>query len=293
MGPNPTHRRDVCGSVSVEVVPAGPRATIGVMPPATGPALIILVVFLLPGFVTVLLQEKTFKRADDPTPLDRLLRIIWYSVCSYLLVALVALAAGVRRANGVHFYHEHTGNPGLIVLFAVGLLIATSLIILLATLLWNVTGLRTWPFDLLHLNARHIEPTAWDFFFRQRRHTYVRIKLASGDEVAGYYGANSFAAYARDGRDVFLERACEWDGEWFGERKDETVGVWVNTGDAVMVEFYNPGTDAEATDQPTIEVGVGGEEGRPQRAETAGEDSAAAETTAAEGSSGQGEVKDR
>jgi hypothetical protein len=92
---------------------------------------------------------------------------------------------------------------------------------------------------------------------------------------------------------VFLERACEWDGEWFGERKDETVGVWVNTGDAVMVEFYNPGTDAEATDQPTIEVAVGGEEGRPQRAETAGEDSAAAETTAAEGSSGQGEVKDR
>jgi hypothetical protein len=260
------------------------------MSPATGPALIILVVFLLPGFVTVLLQERTFKSAEDPTPLDRLLRIVWYSVCSYLLVALAALPAGVRRGNGLHFYHEHTGNPGLLVLLAVGLLIVTSLIVLLATLLWNVTGLRAWTFKLLHLNARHIEPTAWDFIFRQRPHAYVRIKFAGGDEVAGYYGGNSFAAYARDGRDLFLERACEWDGEWFGERKDETLGVWVNTADAVMVEFYTPGTDAADTEQPTAEAGVGREEGRPQRAEAAGEDSAAAETPAAEDSSGQGEV---
>src|SRR5690242_6315512 len=62
---------------------AGATATMVSMPPATGPALIILVAFVLPGFVTVLLQERTFKSADDPTPLDRLLRIIVFSVLSY------------------------------------------------------------------------------------------------------------------------------------------------------------------------------------------------------------------
>ena len=65
------------------------------MAPATGTALILLVAFVLPGFVTVLLQERTFKSADDATPFDRLLRAVYYSVWCYLLLATVALILGL------------------------------------------------------------------------------------------------------------------------------------------------------------------------------------------------------
>ena len=61
------------------------------MPPATGTALIILVAFVLPGFVTVLIQENTYRYTEAPTPLDRLLRILYYSVWTYLLLGLAAL----------------------------------------------------------------------------------------------------------------------------------------------------------------------------------------------------------
>ena len=81
------------------------------MPPATGTALIILVAFLLPGFVTVLLKELTFKSAEDPTPLDRLLRTLSYSVWSYLLIAVVAIPLGIHRSNFLRWYHAHTGDP--------------------------------------------------------------------------------------------------------------------------------------------------------------------------------------
>lgn len=63
----------------------------------------ILVAFVLPGFVTVLFQERTFKRAEDPTPLDRLLRAVYYSLWSYLILAAVAVkssASTERRSSG-------------------------------------------------------------------------------------------------------------------------------------------------------------------------------------------------
>jgi Family of unknown function (DUF6338) len=61
--------------------------------PTTLGAVVILVAFL-PGFVTVLLQERTFRSADDPTSHLRILRIVWYSAWSYVFWAIVALIVG-------------------------------------------------------------------------------------------------------------------------------------------------------------------------------------------------------
>jgi chromate transport protein ChrA len=79
--------------------------------PATGTALIVLVAFVLPGFVVVLFQERTFKQAEELTPFDRLLRTVYYSVWCYLLLAAVALIFGVDRASIEHLYHRDRGDP--------------------------------------------------------------------------------------------------------------------------------------------------------------------------------------
>jgi hypothetical protein len=221
------------------------------MPPATGTALIILVAFALPGFVTVLIQERTFKRAEDPTPLDRLLRVLYYSVWTYFLLALVALPVGVDTSSIRDLYDDHKADPAVLVLLGALMILVPSLVIATATRWWSGSRSQGRLLRCARINERHEEPTGWDYFFRQRRDAYVRVTLNNGGLVWGYYGGNSFAAYAKEGRDLFLERAyAPGQDKWFGEELAGGCGVWVNTEDVVFIEFYNP-TDAAAEQAPS------------------------------------------
>lgn len=223
------------------------------MPPATGPALIILVAFVLPGFVTVLLQERTFKSADDPTPLDRLLRIIVYSVLSYLLVAILAIIFGFDRARILRDYHHYTSEPAQLVWRWVLLVVVPSFVIALATFGWSRFKYREQVMEFVRLNPRHTEPTAWDFYFRKARRCYVRVTLTSGGRVFGLYDRASFASYSKDGRDVFLERVFAPDPDdksWFGPEIKGHGGVWINPANVVQIEIYNEQPNGEAA-KPT------------------------------------------
>jgi hypothetical protein len=265
------------------------------MSPATGPALIILVAFVLPGFVTVLLQEHMFKSADDPTPLDRLLRIVAYSVVSYLLIAIAVIVLDVRRSDILHEYHRYTADPAQLVWRGVLLVLVPAVIVAGSTLLLSRWRRRGPLLERIGLNSRHNEPTAWDFFFRQARNAYVTIRLVDGHQVAGYYGSESFAAYAKDGRDLFLEQGCDWDAEaeWFAEPVPESCGIWVNTTNAVLVEFYTPGSNGETTQQnPSAGAAADREEGRPPGAQATGQaaSSATASQEAGEVDDGQTEA---
>jgi Family of unknown function (DUF6338) len=221
-----------------------------VVPPATGSALIILVAFVLPGFVTVLIQERTFKRAEDPTTLDRLLRILYYSIWSYLLLAIAGLVFGVDRAYVERLYMADEGNPAELVWRGALLVLVPSLVIATATRAWAGSRPQGWVMRLARVNERHEEPTAWDYFFRQRRGAYVRVTFKDGGRILGYYGSNSFAAYAKDDRDLFLECVYAPTAEfWFGERMQGSEGVWIDTQEAVSVEFY---TDRHAASAPPI-----------------------------------------
>lgn len=241
------------------------------MPPATGSALIILVAFALPGFVTVLIQERTFKSAEDPTALDRLLRILYYSVWIYLLLALVALIFGIDRQSIQHLYDRYQGNPAELVWRGTLVVLVPSFIIANATRLWTGSRAQRWLLNMARINERHEQPTAWDYFFGQRHNVYIRVTMKDGGRVLGFYGARSFAAYAKDGRDLYLERHYVQDEKsgWFGEETHGNHGVWIKADDAIAVEFYDPdyASKAEAADAanftPTTEFY---REGGPQAA---------------------------
>jgi hypothetical protein len=209
------------------------------MPPATGPALIILVAFALPGFVTVLIQERTFKWAEDPTTLDRLLRITYYSVWTYLILALAALACGIDRHYVEHLYEQNEGNPAELVWRGALLILIPSIVIATTTRAWFGSKPQQWLFWIARINKLHEEPTGWDFFFRQGRRAYVRVTFKDGGRVYGFYGGASFAAYAKDGPDLFLERVYADVDDWFGPEANNTCGVWIKTQDVVSVEFYS------------------------------------------------------
>jgi hypothetical protein len=249
--------------------------------PATGTALVLLVAFVLPGFVTVLLQERTFKSADDPTPFDRLLRAVYYSVWCYVLLAGVALIFGLDRAWAQSFFERHDGNPAGLVFLAALLILAPAGVVWLSTLIWQESGRNEWALDKLHMNARHQRPTSWDFWFRKGIKTHLRIIYADGRSVWGYYGDRSFASYAKDGLDLFLEavyrektlRPAEATSEpprpWFGKLKPKCRGAWVKVDDAVCIELYDfhdarkPETPGARTPE-TAGSGTGGAASAPQ-----------------------------
>lgn len=241
------------------------------MAPATGTALVLLVAFVLPGFVTVLFQERTFKRANDPTPFDRLLQTIYYSVWCYVLLSIVALKFGVDRECVESLYERHKDAPAELVWRGALAILGPATVVWLGTLLWHESGANERVLDKLHLNTRHQQPTGWDFWFRKRFRTYVRIIYPDGRSVWGYYGEKSFASYAKDGRDLFLEYIypespsdAEDDHPWFGDWNDDNRGGWVRADDAICMEFYDLG-DGEASSTPTEAA----EARRPRRSEGA------------------------
>jgi Family of unknown function (DUF6338) len=259
------------------------------MPPATGPALIILVAFALPGFVTVLIQERTFKSAEDPTTLDRLLRILYYSVWSYLLLAVAAIVFGVDRAYIEQLYEQNEGDPAELVWRGALVILIPSIVIATATRAWSGSKAQALALRFARINERHEEPTGWDYFFQQRGEAYVRVTFKDGGRVYGYYGPYSFAAYAKDGRDLYLERVYAEDDDWFGPESAGTCGVWVKTEDAVAVEFYSRAdagteeTPAEASSRETPALETPGDSG-PRAAQAPGSANASAAAASASAS---------
>jgi len=214
--------------------------------PTTLGAVIIIAAVLLPGFVTVLMQERTFRSADDATALDRLLRIVWYSAWSYVVWAIVAVVLQINRHDVVSFYHRHTADPAQLVWRGALIVLFPSVLIAESTRRWHGSDLREKVltsrfFGRSGVNVRHRVPTAWDYFFRQGHDSMVRLTLSNGKRVLGYYGPRSFAAYSKDGADLFLERLyAETEQQWFGRHITESEGVWVRGSDIVLTEFYPP-----------------------------------------------------
>src|SRR3989442_645745 len=94
------------------------------MAPATGTALLLLVAFVLPGFVTLVARESTYVVRDAVTPFERLLLSLSYSVRIYGAVAVVGFIAGVTTNDISEFWH---GQRPLAQYFVVGALVLVVL----------------------------------------------------------------------------------------------------------------------------------------------------------------------
>lgn len=224
------------------------------MAPNTGDALILLVAFVLPGFVTLLIQERTYASSLDRTPLDRLLLILYYSIWSYLLVAAVALMTGLDRPFINKLYEDHKDQPADLIWRGALVVLIPSVLIATTTRFWSGSRAQKKVRGWLRINAQHTEPTGWDYFFKLKKPVYIRATVSNGGRVFGYYGAESFAAYAKDGGDLYLERMyVPTDEDWFGAEPERSQGVWIRGDELVAVEFYDP--NYAAKEDPDVEDG--------------------------------------
>jgi Family of unknown function (DUF6338) len=95
--------------------------------PATGTALLILVAFVLPGFVCLLVSERTHVVRDTSSGFERTLLALYYSTLSYAILTLIAWLAGYDRKDITHLYrHEQSIGKILLVAFLAILLSSRS-----------------------------------------------------------------------------------------------------------------------------------------------------------------------
>ena len=124
------------------------------MAPQTGTALILIALFVLPGFVTLLIRERTHTIRGEETPFERLLNALYYSALIYAIAVGVGLAVGLEKADLVEFYK---GEKSLGEDFALAVLVALVLPAAISELglLWRKSRrLRPWTLGALKISRR-------------------------------------------------------------------------------------------------------------------------------------------
>lgn len=74
------------------------------MAPATGTALLLLAVFVLPGFVALLIRERTFTVPHEQSAFERLLNALYYAAISYAVAVGIALGVGMSKGDLIALY---------------------------------------------------------------------------------------------------------------------------------------------------------------------------------------------
>ena len=201
----------------------------------------MLAAFVLPGFVTLLISERTHTIKGEDSAFERLLGALYYSALIYAIAVGGASLLGLSRddisefADGHWTLGEYLG-AGVVVVLALPLAIAEL------GLLWRRSaGLRPWVLDKVRVSPSHSTPSGWDHFFGQNEPALVRVTLSDGRVVGGYFGNASFAGYSDSHEDLFLEQRWELDDDaWFRTPAKGSLGLWVPSSSIVSFEVYAP-----------------------------------------------------
>jgi Family of unknown function (DUF6338) len=215
--------------------------------PPTGTAILILGVFVLPGFVTLLMRERMFAVRGEDTQFERLLNALYYSALIYALLIGAALALGSHKSDVVDLYH---GRKTLGEDVGLGVLAALVLPLLIAAvgLRWRKSvTVRPRMLGALGISTAHAVSSAWnEAFSREGRmnEMMIRATLKDGRVVGGYFAHGSLAGYSEHKQDLFIvERWSLDDDGWFAERAPGTAGVWLSHEEIASVEFYDRATE--------------------------------------------------
>jgi hypothetical protein len=214
--------------------------------PETGTALLILVGFVLPGFVAVLLKERLYEVRGEESTFDRLLTTVYYSLLIYLLPALaigLLNAAGVLGRHDLQQLIEGHSPLWLSCLLAVALLLVLPAFIAVMAWIWATSDARMRLFARSRrLDSAHGTTTSWDFAFAHEEDLLLVVELKDGKRVAGYYGAGSRSGYGTGTRDLFLQERWEIsaddDSITRAPAERRSVGLWIGADDIRLVDHY-------------------------------------------------------
>jgi hypothetical protein len=214
------------------------------MAPQTGTAILVLVVFVLPGFVALRYAEQTYRTKAEDSALERVLSALYFSLLSYLIIGGGALALfNVNERDVTGLWGGEKSFETYLVLASSALIVPLAIAELARR--WSGSRLRNWVLVRAGISPAHKTPSGWEHFFLQGRWAYVRATLRDGRVVAGFFGPGSFAGYTAETPDLYLEQRFQLDDvDWFDQPAEGSLGLYIRADDIVSVEFYEAGGPA-------------------------------------------------
>lgn len=205
----------------------------------TGTAILILGVFVLPGFITLILRERLYVVRGHETPFERLLSALLYSAVIYGVLLVVAHGAGLQRTDLVEF-HEGEKSLGVYLLAASAILLLLPGIIAVLGSRWMASKvLRPWVLRLVGSSETHSATSAWNDIFGEQGPCLIRATLTDGRIIGGLYDQSSVAGYSEQVPDLYLSQRWDLDDDgWFLGPADRSLGIWLPSESIVSLEIY-------------------------------------------------------
>lgn len=188
--------------------------------------------FLVPGFVLDSVLA-TFQRRRPEAPQLSFLRLLTFSAINYAIWSwLVYLLVrsdwiGANPAAGAALWS--------VVIFVGPVIIGLAL---------SYSSQKEWVRRFLQwigLRPVQVTPTAWDWRFeRMREHHWMLVTLRDGSQVAGYFGAQSYASSDPSERDLFIEQVWEVpDNQDVWHPAREGQGILISRDEIRYVEMWS------------------------------------------------------
>ena len=137
------------------------------MAPQTGTALLIIAVFVLPGFVTLLMRERTYRVKGQDSPFERLLNALYFSSIIYVVLGLAWVVGGLGRDDISRLYAGHDSVGVYLLLAVVGLFILPAVIAELGRRWQKSRELRPWFLKRAGIDRGHAVPAGWEQLFSE------------------------------------------------------------------------------------------------------------------------------
>jgi di/tricarboxylate transporter len=212
--------------------------------PATGTALLILAVFVLPGFVTLLIRERTYTIPSEQKPFERLLRALYYAALVYGIAIGLGAIAGLDK-NGIEDVYTGRRPLGHLMTAAILVVLIIPLIIAEGGRYWRLSPRREELLGRLRISVAHDIDSGWNQAFSSSPDVmFVRITTNDSRVIGGLFGPGSLAGYSEQAQDLYLAQRWELDDDdWFLEPAAGTLGVWVPKDNIASLELYRVGSE--------------------------------------------------
>jgi hypothetical protein len=213
-----------------------------------------LVVLVLPGIVWVSVRTAVRGRlANDADVAGRVLQAL---VISVTLDAVYLLALGPAAVDRLIATADDPNAAGARTTAAAVLVLGVAVPALLAYLVhgepvWKPVHPRApkWLKIPRRTTTQQSTPTAWDRAAPELGGRWIRIRLADGKWIGGWYGNGSYISTYPEPHDIYVsdQHDVAADG-MIGDQVPGTAGFWVALKDGDIVEWINPPPTAPAGD---------------------------------------------
>jgi hypothetical protein len=212
--------------------------------PSSVTQLLVLLVLVVPGFVYQAVRIRIVGRKPGDTDLPtRVLRAIVISTV-FALIYLFAFGPEITTtAQAQAELAEHPRRSALLGFVAAFIVPTLSAILLNRSQIDLKLNRAFFKHPIKTIRAEEWtrydpRPSSWDVAFEGAGVGFVRVRMADGTWVAGYYGANSYASSHPDARNLFLELAYEVDSTGkIGEPITSSAGLVIDCTNALVVEL--------------------------------------------------------